>query len=319
MITVLIATLNGEPTLRQTLDSFCGLTAAPGSWKLVAVDNGSTDGTLELLESYRDRLPLTVLHTPEPGKNRALNLAMAHLEGDFVVFSDDDVVVPAGWIDAYRQAADAHSDTDIFCGPITALWPYEPPDWIRRTVPLGLIYAVTDKYPEGPCHALRAWGPNFGIRRGLLEAHLPLPENIGPRGNDYPMGSESFLYPMADAGHRSWFALATGVQHIIRPFQMEREWPLGRAYRYGRGYCRQVFSRRPQPLREVFGVPLRWLGLALLVHAQALVSWTGDSRYQTRGKRRFLQGYLYEYRLIAAERTAGRDPRAAVLSRRSPT
>ena len=302
MITVLIATLNGEATLPQTLDSFCGLTAAPGTFKLVAVDNGSTDRTRAILESYRDRLPLTVMHTPEPGKNRALNLAMAHLEGDLVLFSDDDVVLPADWLDAYRQAAAAHPDMDIFCGPIAPLWPYEPPDWIRRNVPMGLIYALTEaEFPEGACTVRLAWGPNFGIRRDLLEAHLPLPENIGPKGKDYPMGSESFLYPLADAGHRTCFVPAARVLHIIRPFQMEREWPLGRVYRYGRGYCRMAFNKQPRPSRELFGRPLWWVRAYLVVKLFAALSFDEDRRYKLEGKRRFLEGYLYEYRQIAAE------------------
>jgi glycosyltransferase involved in cell wall biosynthesis len=305
VITVLFATHDGETTLPQTLDSFCRLAAAPGTWKLVAIDNGSTDRTLAILESYRDRLPLTVIHTPEPGKNRALNLARVHLEGDFVLFCDDDVVVDPGWIDAYRRSVEAHPELDIFCGPIDPLWPYDPPDWMRRNVPVGLVYALTDcEMPEGPCSVKWAWGPNFGVRRGLLEAHLPLPENIGPRGKDYPMGSESFLYPLADAGHGTGFVLAGRVLHIIRPFQMEREWPLGRVYRYGRGVCRMDLNAGRRP-RQLFGRPLWLLRDLLLVKIVAALSFDEDRRYQVEGKRRYLRGYLYEYRQAIAEPGAG--------------
>jgi glycosyltransferase involved in cell wall biosynthesis len=304
---VLFATHDGETTLPTTLESFRRLAAAPGSWKVVAIDNGSTDRTLEILDSYRERLPLTVIHTPEPGKNRALNLAMVHLQGDFVLFCDDDVVVDPGWLDAYRKAADAHPNLDIFCGPIDPLWPYEPPDWIRRNVPVGLIYALTDcEIPEGECSVDWAWGPNFGLRRGLLEANLPLPENIGPKGKDYPMGSESaFLVPLAEAGHLTGFVPAARVLHIIRPFQMEREWPLGRAYRFGRGSCRMVLNKRQRRFREVFGWPLWLLRDFLLVKAVAALSFGEDRHYRLEGKLRYLQGYLYEYRQIVSELARG--------------
>lgn len=39
----------------------------------MAVDNGSTDGSGDLLRSAAGRLPLTVLTEPAKGKNRALN------------------------------------------------------------------------------------------------------------------------------------------------------------------------------------------------------------------------------------------------------
>lgn len=302
MITVLFATHNGETTLPATLDSFCRMNAAPGSFKLVAVDNASTDRTPEILASYRDRLPLTVLDTPEPGKNRALNLAMSHLAGDFVLFCDDDVIVCEDWLTAYRRAADGHPEMSIFCGPITALWPHQPPAWILRDVPLDMVYAITAKeYPEAQCSVQLAWGPNFGLRRALLESALPLPERIGPIGKDYPMGSESFLYPLADVGHKTFFIPAARVQHIIRPFQMERQWVLGRAYRYGRGHCRMHLTKHPRRFIEVFGRP-RWAVLNYLkVLALCAVSLTRDSHYKARGLLRYLSGFIHEYRVMAPE------------------
>lgn len=302
MITVLFATHNGETTLPVMLDSFCRLDVSPGGYKLVAVDNGSTDRTAEILASYRDRLPLTVVQTPVPGKNRALNLAMEHLEGDLVLFCDDDVIVSEGWLSSYRRTADSQPEMSIFCGPIRALWPHEPPAWVLRDVPLGMVYAVTEKeYPEAPCSAQIAWGPNFGIRRALLESALPLPEKIGPIGKDYPMGSESFLYPLADAGAKTFFVPAATVQHVIRPFQLERSWVLGRAYRYGRGHCRMHLAKRPERFVETFGMP-RWAVLDYLKLWTLLpICFSTDKRYKLRGYMRYLRGFIREYREIAPD------------------
>src|SRR4051812_9217289 len=73
MITVLFSTFNGADTLPVMMESLTRLNPPPGGWKLVAVDNGSTDGSGDLLLSFSGRLPLTVLSEPAKGKNRALN------------------------------------------------------------------------------------------------------------------------------------------------------------------------------------------------------------------------------------------------------
>ena len=48
MLTVLIATRNGAATLPRVLASYTQLEPPTGGWKLVVVDNGSTDGTAAL-------------------------------------------------------------------------------------------------------------------------------------------------------------------------------------------------------------------------------------------------------------------------------
>jgi glycosyltransferase involved in cell wall biosynthesis len=52
MVTVLLATYNGAETLPKALNAYCQLQAPTAGWKLVVVDNGSTDGlplTLEVV------------------------------------------------------------------------------------------------------------------------------------------------------------------------------------------------------------------------------------------------------------------------------
>ena len=60
MVTVLLATYNGAGTLPKALNAYCQLQAPRAGWKLVVVDNGSTDGSKELVYSFMDRLPLTL-------------------------------------------------------------------------------------------------------------------------------------------------------------------------------------------------------------------------------------------------------------------
>ena len=53
--TIAVCTRNREPTLRQCLASIDGQLAEAGQVEVLVVDNGSTDGTPELLPSGRGR------------------------------------------------------------------------------------------------------------------------------------------------------------------------------------------------------------------------------------------------------------------------
>lgn len=78
----------------------------------VVVDDGSTDGTRQLVEGLAaaERVRL-VTHERSRGSGAARNSGVAHARGDVIVFLDADVTVPPDFllrlIDHYRRGADA--------------------------------------------------------------------------------------------------------------------------------------------------------------------------------------------------------------------
>src|SRR5262245_6019556 len=103
MLTVLLAARNRASILQMVLDAFRGLEQPEGGWKPVVVDNGSTDGTGDVLGSFTDRLPLYGTFEPTAAKNLALNAGLALLEGDLTVLTDDDVFPDANWLVELRK------------------------------------------------------------------------------------------------------------------------------------------------------------------------------------------------------------------------
>jgi glycosyltransferase involved in cell wall biosynthesis len=57
MLTVLLATRNRAAVLRETLEAFCRLQPPQSGWKMIVVDNGSTDETAAVLACFTNRLP----------------------------------------------------------------------------------------------------------------------------------------------------------------------------------------------------------------------------------------------------------------------
>ncbi|MGO8249209.1 glycosyltransferase, partial [Rhizobium johnstonii] len=75
-------------------------------WKIVAVDTNSSDDTLAVLNSYKERPPLEVYFEPKQGKQYALTLGFRHLEGELVILTDDDVSPAPDWIEQFLTVAD---------------------------------------------------------------------------------------------------------------------------------------------------------------------------------------------------------------------
>lgn len=92
-IVVLLATYNGKNYLRQQLDSLLNQTF--DNFRIVVHDDGSTDGTIDILNEYRDNNPekIELLHGQSCGSAKANFLWMLKKEeADVYFFCDQDDV-----------------------------------------------------------------------------------------------------------------------------------------------------------------------------------------------------------------------------------
>lgn len=257
MMTVLLATYNGADTLRRVLEAHSRLLPPMGGWRLVVVDNGSTDSSPRILGDFAGRLPLTHLREPTPGKNHALNRGLEGVEGDLVVFTDDDVLPREDWLRQMRGVADVQSGFDVFGGSIVPRWEVAPPAWLLRCVPLDVTYSLTDTgRADGPVEPGLVFGPNMAIRSRVFARGFRFDPTIGPNRRTYAMGSETELTKrLARSGSASWHCGAAVVEHIVRPHQMRRRWVLRRAVRFGRGQWRTNLAPQAPTAPRLFGVP----------------------------------------------------------------
>jgi len=273
MLTVLVATRNGARTLPHVLEGYQKLLSPPGGWKLVIVDNASTDGTRDVVHRFRSSLPLTYCEEPRPGKNRALLTALREAEGDLFVFSDDDAIPDPAWLVSLRRAADERADFDVFAGTIRPRWEVRPERWVLDDVDLAACYSITNPAQlAGPIRPALVAGPNMAIRRRVFEQGYRFDPEVGPSGGDYAMGSETDLtVRLGEAGFKVWFCPEAVVEHFIRAHQIEPKWILERAIRFGRGTYRRRLQREVERPWLWFGVPRH---LYRQIAAQALrYSW----------------------------------------------
>jgi glycosyltransferase involved in cell wall biosynthesis len=84
--------------LERTLDSIVRATQPTAGWELIVVNNNCTDGTEAMLERFAARLPLKRVFEAAPGLSNARNAAIKVASGDYLIWTDDDVLVGTDWL-----------------------------------------------------------------------------------------------------------------------------------------------------------------------------------------------------------------------------
>lgn len=94
MVSIILPVYNAERFLSLCLDSI--LKQSYQKWELIAVDDGSMDDSLEILDSYAGKEHrIHVISKKNEGVSVARNMALEQAQGEYVYFVDaDDVVMP---------------------------------------------------------------------------------------------------------------------------------------------------------------------------------------------------------------------------------
>ena len=111
-LTILVPIYNERPTVLQVVDRLLALTFPVSSFEVVLVDDGSTDGTRELLEERNWPANVRVtLHPRNRGKGAAIRTGIDVAAGRFVAIADADLELDvADLVDVVRPLAAGETD-----------------------------------------------------------------------------------------------------------------------------------------------------------------------------------------------------------------
>jgi glycosyltransferase involved in cell wall biosynthesis len=218
-VDIAICTWNRSVLLAQTLESLASLRIPFGiQWRVLVVDNRSTDDTQDTLEAYAEVLPLDILAEPEQGHTHARNRAVKASTADLILWTDDDVIVDPGWLEAYISAANRDSETDFWGGRIEPFFPGGRPRWIsenwRQLAGCFAARDLGDQAVELTAGSL-PYGANFAVRGDLQRKNLFNPK-LGRRGSEVVGEDElEFLRRLLAQGHRGKWVPESRLQHVI--------------------------------------------------------------------------------------------------------
>jgi len=310
-VTVAICTWNRAALLRRTLESFLSLVPPrDADWRVLVVNNNCTDNTEDVVREFSDRLPIVSVLEPAPGLSNARNCALREANSHYLVFTDDDVLVSAGWLAAFVAAARRYPTAVAFGGPIDPWFVVTPDPDLSAAFPnlrVGFC-AVDHRLPEGPISDRAEIGTENLIYGANMAYSLPVlggltfNPDIGAVHDRPMLGDETFLVrKLRERGDLIVWVPDMRLKHYVDPARMTLKYLLPYYEGIGRTHVK-LNGRGDGPM--LFGVP-RWL---YRKRTQSAANWLWNT---VRGRRvesltsrreyRFYTGMAKECRVSSSQ------------------
>jgi len=239
-LSVVIATHNRRQMLRRCLDALAAQTADPATFEVLVADDGSDDGSAEMVETLRMPFALRVLRLEQGGKSAALNAAIAADPAPLCLFIDDDVVASPELVAAHLSAHREDPRT-LGIGPLT-----QPPAKSRDWFPHAHAAAWNERYAELAGKRLD-WTECYG---GNFSAPLAALREVGGFAVDLPAIEDIELgYRLAAAGCVPRYLPTAAATHED---EKARARLIADVERYG-AFCAEFAERRPDARPKLLG------------------------------------------------------------------
>jgi glucosyl-dolichyl phosphate glucuronosyltransferase len=238
LITVAICTWNRAQLLRHTLEQMASALRVPSglAWELIIVNNGCTDETDEVIDSFRTRIPVRRVLEPETGLSHARNAAVREARGEYILWTDDDVLVAPEWLEAYLAAFERWPSASVFGGPVDPEFLEDPPQWLSAAWPLlGTAYAVIDLGPSEEALDMERlpYGANMAFRLSR-QRQISYDSRFGHHRMGKIGGEETrVMRELLASGESGRWVPAARLKHLIPADRQTEEYL--RSYYTGRG------------------------------------------------------------------------------------
>ena len=221
-VTVVVCTYNRCENLRDTLRALKGQVVDGGlALEILVVDNNSSDQTKAVVEEAArvSRWPLRYTFERLQGLTHARNRSIQEARGEWVAFTDDDVLPEPDWVASLWHTAQAFN-ADAAGGRILPLWQSPPPAWLVRQRELLGALTLVDRGPEPLIATLRdayfIFGANMAFKKTLFEQLGLFRTDLGVVGNTAMRGEDTeFVVRAVQAGKRVVYAPEAVVRHKV--------------------------------------------------------------------------------------------------------
>ena len=219
LVSIVTVVFNGATTLERTIRSVLAQTYAPIEY--IIVDGGSTDGTLDILRRYEDRIDLWVSGKDE-GIYDAMNKGIDLCTGEWIGMINADDWYTADAVDRVMQAVGPDQHINIVHGDILIEYP-NGTSKIKHAKPSGFLLTYWEMVLNHP---------SFFVRRAYYKDHR---FNIGFRvGGDHHWTLRAWL-----EDQRMFRYVAQPIAHFSVG-GASATIPLSRSLKEGDAICRDL-------------------------------------------------------------------------------
>jgi cellulose synthase/poly-beta-1,6-N-acetylglucosamine synthase-like glycosyltransferase len=252
LVSCMVAVHNEEDILSQCLQSLLAQTYS--RMEIIVVNDASTDGTKEVLDSFA-RKGVKVMHLAQNvGKKKALAHAMLKAKGSIFVFTDSDSILAT---DAVQKVVNAFS-LDPLIGAVAG-------HCRALNGNKNLITRIQDSWYEGQFSVRKAFesvygavtcvsGPLAGFRREAIFNFIPAWEKDTFFGQEFKFATDRTLTGFV-LGSRS-IGPALKRKYADSPFATP-SYPL-REWRVVYAKSARAWTKVPDTIRSFFQQQVRW-------------------------------------------------------------
>lgn len=175
---IIIPVYNRPDEMKELLDSLTAQTCS--DFEVVVIEDGSSDALKcdTLVDSYRDRMPITYFYKPNTGQSDSRNIGMSKATGEYFLFFDSDCIIPPHYIETVKQKL-ATDYTDCFGGPDAAHKSFSD---IQKAINHSMTSFFTTGGIRGGKNQLEKFCPrsfNMGFSRKVYEATQGFRDTLG--------------------------------------------------------------------------------------------------------------------------------------------
>ncbi len=286
-VSIIVSTRDRCDTLADTLASVCALAIPSGvAAELVLVDNGSTDATLDVMRALdAPQFQTRIVEELRPGVSRARNTGMAAATGDILLFVDDDVWLPARWLESMIDPI-RRGDADVVQGRIEPA-PYLLRPWMDTSDRMYRLAHVRSFDPNSPTLT----SASVAVARRSIPPGLQFDTHLGPGRLGF---EEDRLFGKVLHRHGARFCLSShsAAVHHCDTSRLQRKSLLSDAEKIGRStaHVRYHWEHHFNGRKQSAG----WIGRRLVqarmrLWLQRLLRWRewgyeeGIARWEFRG------------------------------------
>jgi glycosyltransferase involved in cell wall biosynthesis len=229
---IIIVTRDRADDLRKTLEAMSRIQIPTGfKVELLIIDNCSSDNTSDVVHFCKiPGVPVRCIHEKLPGLSNGRNRGLAEAKGEVLLFTDDDVRPPAGWLGGMSEPI-LSGKADAVAGGVklapNLLRPWMSPmhrawlassEWLEREKPQSMV------------------GANMAFSKRVLEKVPGFDPELG--AGALGSGEESlFSAQLIAAGYRIADRIDLCVEHHFQSSRLKRSYWLNAAENQGHSHA----------------------------------------------------------------------------------
>ncbi len=240
--TVIICTYNRASYLNLCLNALAEQTLPGDAYRLLVVDNNSTDNTAQIVQAHQQKNPrLEYIFEAHQGLSHARNRGMSESDSEYLFFLDDDAILSPDSLMTLLQYLAENENVLIVGGRAQIKYLEGKPAWVTPKVEAWMgsynygseeievnnatIKQKKVRLPIGCC---------FIVKRSLLDEMGGFKPSLGRIGKKMLAGEETLIALKAlEKNGKIVYHPNVYVDHMIEPHWVDQDFLLNKTYFYG--------------------------------------------------------------------------------------